>query len=95
MMACGSLGEAVGECGGSWVVGRGSGDGERLVDVMEDCMGCELAGAGTSTPASMRSWCPGKAAPAFNKLQLDIYLKEYYEVLISIVLPNYSDWKFF
>jgi hypothetical protein len=63
VMACGSLGEAVGERGGSWVVGRGSGDGVRLVDVMEDCMG---SGAGTSTPASMRSWCPGKAAPAFN-----------------------------
>jgi hypothetical protein len=65
VMACGSLGEAVGERGGSWVVGRGGGDGVRLVDVdvMEDCMG---AGAGTSTPASMRSWCLGKAAPAFN-----------------------------
>ena len=42
-MACGSLGEAVGERGGSWVVGRGGGDGVRLVDVMEDCMGAVRA----------------------------------------------------
>lgn len=40
-------------------VGRGSGDGDgvRLVDVMEDCMG---TGAGTSTPARMHSWCLGR-----------------------------------
>lgn len=62
MMACGSLGEAVGERGGSWVVGRGGGDGVRLVDVMEDCMGAD---AGTSTPASMRSLVSRKSGTSF------------------------------